>query len=102
MVVRTAVYFISAARYLHFLIEFQMLDSLKNPPEPFADVINTHFRLKARSIAKQLDDWLKKDDGKPTTGDAGEFAIRPTNSGSASSNGFQEDIDSLKKLLKEL
>jgi hypothetical protein len=27
---------------------YQMLDALKNPPEPFGDVIRTHFRLKAQ------------------------------------------------------
>lgn len=33
------------------------MDNLKNPPEPWADVIQTHFRLKARSIEAQLDQW---------------------------------------------
>jgi len=48
-----------------------MLGNLKNPPEPFADVIRTHFRLKAKSVTAQLDDWLAKDDGKNTLGEHG-------------------------------
>ena len=40
-----------------------MLGNLKAPPEPWADVIRTHFRLKAKSITAQLDKWLAEDDG---------------------------------------
>ena len=46
-----------------------MLQNLKNPPEPFQEVIRTHFRLKANSIIKQLDNWVSLDDNKPTNSD---------------------------------
>lgn len=80
-----------------------MLGNLKNPPEPFADVIRTHFRLKARSICTQLDEWLAQDDGKSTTGDGG-YNIKQLAAAAvgASSNGFQRDVDELKKVLKQL
>ena len=77
-----------------------MLGNLKNPPEPFADVINTHFRLKARSIMAQLDEWLGQDDGKPI-GDGG-YQPRLTANAGGSSNGFQADVDELKTLLTKL
>lgn len=54
-----------------------MLGNLKNPPEPFKDIILTHFRLKAKSITAQLDDWLTKDDGRP---------LAPLGTGYVSSN----------------
>lgn len=80
-----------------------MLGNLKNPPEPFDDIIRTHFRLKAKSITAQLDDWLSKDDNKPTNGEGpgyrGEDNITP---GSSSNNGLKKDIDELKAMLKKL
>ena len=75
-----------------------MLGNLKAPPEPFGDIIETHFRLKARSISAQLDEWLKGDDGKPTSGDGGAYRSE----GSTSSNGFAKDIEELRQLLREL
>ena len=81
----------------------QMLGNLKNPPEPFEDVIKTHFRLKARSITKQLDEWLALDDGKPTLGDGGGYSTAKTaTAAGASNNGFQRDIEEMKKLLTNL
>ena len=80
-----------------------MLQNLKNPPEPFGDIIKTHFRLKARSIMKQLDEWLALDDGKPTLGDGGGFSVnKQSGTPGSSSNGFQKDVQELKKLLTEL
>ena len=76
-----------------------MLGNLKNPPEPFEDVIRTHFRLKAKSIMKQLDEWLALDDGKPIT-DGGYGGKIPMAAGST--NGFQADVDELKRLLTQL
>lgn len=76
-----------------------MLGNLRNPPEPFEDVIRTHFRLKARSIMAQLDDWLGQDDGKPI-GDGG-YSGHKTPAG-GSSNGFQADVEELKSLLTKL
>jgi len=77
-----------------------MLGNLKNLPEPFEDIIRTHFRFKARSIRAQLDRWLAQDDGKPTAGD-GAVGLRGSQVG-PSGNGFQADIDELKRILSEL
>lgn len=76
-----------------------MLGNLKNPPEPFEDVIRTHYRLKARSIMKQLDEWLAMDDGKPI-GDGGYGGHKSSSGGS--SNAFQADVQELKGLLTKL
>lgn len=81
-----------------------MLGNLKNPPEPFGDVIRTHFRLKARLITKQLDDWLAQDDGKPTHGDGAPMAtkVNAAPAASGSSTAFQSDVNELKSLLQKL
>lgn len=78
-----------------------MLGNLKNPPEPFADIIRTHFRLKARSITAQLDNWLAQDDGKITN--SGEYT-GPNNKENAggSSNGFAKDVADMKQAMLEL
>jgi len=92
-----------SANVRRMVVNTAMLGNLKNPPEPFADVIRTHFRLKARSICAQLDEWLAQDDGKSTTGDGG-YNIKQLAAAAvgASSNGFQRDVDELKKVLKQL
>lgn len=80
-----------------------MLDALKNPPEPFGEVIRTHFRLKARAIGKQLDKWLEADDGNGLAGDGAEYSTAGgRNSGSGSSNGMKADVDAMKKLMSDL
>ncbi|PCH40762.1 hypothetical protein WOLCODRAFT_136978 [Wolfiporia cocos MD-104 SS10] len=81
------------------VVKTAMLGNLKNPPEPFGDVIRTHFRLKARPIMTQLDEWLAQDDGKFIT-DGGYGGGRLT--GSGSNNGFQADVEELKALLTKL
>ena len=76
-----------------------MLGNLKAPPDPWADVIRTHFRLKAKSIMAQLDKWLADDDGQPTMSDG---ALNGKSGASGSSNGFAEDVAELKALLTKL
>ncbi|KZT06502.1 ubiquitin conjugating enzyme family protein [Laetiporus sulphureus 93-53] len=88
-----------SANVRRMVVKTAMLGNLKNPPEPFEDVIRTHFRLKARSIMAQLDDWLAQDDGK-LTDDGGYSAHKTTATGS--SNGFQADVQELKSLLTQL
>ncbi len=78
-----------------------MLGNLKLPPEPFGDIIETHFRLKTHSIAAQLDEWLKLDDGKATSPDGGAYSGSRSEA-SGSSNGFAKDVEELKQLLKKL
>ena len=77
----------------------QMLGNLKAPPDPWADVIRTHFRLKAKSIITQLDKWLADDDGHGTMGDG---AFNQKSNASSSSNGLAEDAAELKSLLNKL
>ena len=84
-----------------------MLENLKNPPEPFADIIQTHFRLKARSITAQLDKWLEEDDGFQLAQDGGSVAssaggLRGALPGSRNSTAFKRDVDELKALLANL
>lgn len=77
-----------------------MLGNLKSPPEPFGDIIRTHFRLKTRSISAQLDRWLSQDDGLQTANDGASSCGRMGVGGSA--NGLQTDVEELKRLLKQL
>ena len=81
-----------------------MLGNLKNPPEPFGDVIRTHFRLKARSILKQLDEWAQLDDSKGLAADGAYVGQGGGKNGPSSSgtNGFSEDVEELKGLLRKL
>ena len=84
-----------------------MLENLKNPPEPFADIIQTHFRLKARSITAQLDKWLEEDDGFQLAQDGGSVAgsaggLRSALPGARNSTAFKRDVDELKALLANL
>ena len=78
-----------------------MLGNLQNPPEPFGDIIRTHFRLKANSIRGQLDHWLAQDDGRATLGDGAGYST-PQKSEGTSGNGLKKDIDELKRILKDL
>lgn len=78
-----------------------MLGNLKNPPEPFGDIIRTHFRLKAKSIHRQLTQWLSTDDGRATSGD-GAAHSQPATEAGTSSSGFKKDVDEMKQILKQL
>lgn len=89
-----------SANVRRMVVNTAMLGQLKNPPEPFADVIRTHFRLKAKSIVQQLDNWAKLDDGRPTIGDGG--GASPGASGNGSNAQLVKDIDELKKLITAL
>ncbi|ELU41889.1 hypothetical protein AG1IA_04068 [Rhizoctonia solani AG-1 IA] len=77
-----------------------MLGNLKAPPEPFSDVISTHFRLKARSLYKQLDEWLELDDGRPLDGQNGGGQLNSTGSGAG--QALRRDVQELKSLLLKL
>ncbi|KAF7301634.1 Baculoviral IAP repeat-containing protein 6 [Mycena indigotica] len=91
-----------SANVRRMVVKTAMLGNLQNPPEPWADIIRTHFRLKAQSITEQLDQWLKLDDGKATLGDGAEMGHNPRTGAGASTNGFAADVAELKKALKEL
>lgn len=89
-----------SANVRRMVVKSAMLGNLKTPPEPFSDIIRTHFRLKAKSLSAQLDDWLNQDDGKPTSGDGG-YSISNAEAG-GSANGLKKDIEELKGMLKQL
>lgn len=100
MVVKAAVRSEQSSSSALLLIQcLQMLDTLRNSPEPFEEIIRTHFRLKAKAISDQLDKWLAEDDGKSTTGDGGGYT-GAKNEGSSNSE-FRKDIQELKKVIKE-
>ncbi|KAH7914317.1 hypothetical protein BJ138DRAFT_1144039 [Hygrophoropsis aurantiaca] len=82
------------------VVKTAMLGNLKNPPEPFGDVIRTHYQLKARVIIEQLDQWLAKDDGKLTVNEVGYHPGRADTS--SSSNGFKKDVEEMQQLLRQL
>jgi len=90
-----------SANVRRMVVNTAMLGNLKNPPEPFADVIRTHFRLKARAISAQLDDWLAKDDGRPID-PAGSGAPPHVGATGSGSGAFKKDVDELKRCLQEL
>jgi len=90
-----------SANIRRMTVKTAMLGNLKNPPEPFGDIIRTHFRLKARSISAQIDQWLSRDDGLPTANDGASTSCMRSGIGS-SANGLQADIEELKRLMKQL
>jgi hypothetical protein len=80
-----------------------MLGNLQAPPEPFEDIIRTHFRLKSTEIHKQLDEWLAQDDGQATSADGGGYSnARSADNTGSSSNGFRKDIEELKNSISKL
>lgn len=79
-----------------------MLGNLKAPPEPFGDVIRTHYRLKAQAISSQLDKWLALDDGKPISGDAFNISGRLGSDAGSSSSVLKKDVEEMQSLLKQL
>ncbi|KAF9481960.1 hypothetical protein BDN70DRAFT_875580 [Pholiota conissans] len=91
-----------SANVRRMVVKTAMLGNLKNPPEPFADIIKTHFKLKARSLSAQLTDWLAKDDGKVTSPDGALTGQKGSDNAGPSGNGFAKDIEELQKLLKKL
>ncbi|KAF8076356.1 hypothetical protein FPV67DRAFT_412956 [Lyophyllum atratum] len=91
-----------SANVRRMVVKTAMLGNLKNPPEPFEDIIRTHYRLKARSITAQLDEWLSKDDGKTTTGDGGGYIGGGKAEAGGSGNGLKKDVDEMKALLAQL
>ncbi|KIO34017.1 hypothetical protein M407DRAFT_17275 [Tulasnella calospora MUT 4182] len=94
-----------SANVRRMVVHTAMLGNLKNPPEPFKDIILTHFRLKAKTITAQLDDWLTKDDGRPLS-PLGTGYVSSNSSGTngngGSGNGFRRDVEELKRLLDGL
>ncbi|KAG8745706.1 hypothetical protein FRC10_007186 [Ceratobasidium sp. 414] len=89
-----------SANVRRMVVNTAMLGNLKTPPEPFADVIQTHFRLKARSLFKQLDGWLGLDDGRSLDGQNGGGQIG--SAGSGAGQALRKDVDELKGLLLKL
>ncbi|EJT97519.1 hypothetical protein DACRYDRAFT_84483 [Dacryopinax primogenitus] len=95
-----------SANVRRMVVHTAMMGNLKNPPEPFGDVIRTHFRLKARSLRTQLNKWLAMDDGVPVSEAA---VLAPTKKDAASptwAEGSQSAmrgyVDAFKMMLDEL
>jgi len=88
------------------MILVQMLGALQDPPPPLADIIRTHFRLKAKSLAAQLERWLQEDDGGTTDRNgAGNVMTGVSNFGSSPGgvrNGMKRNVDDLLALIAKL
>ncbi|KAF8313070.1 hypothetical protein DL93DRAFT_1188221 [Clavulina sp. PMI_390] len=84
-----------SANVRRMVVHTAMLGNIQDPPAPFADIIRTHFRLKAKSLVAQLEKWQASDDG---------LKIDGANSGGPGSSGSQmkKDIEELKLALKQL
>jgi len=90
-----------SANVRRMAVNTAMLGVLKTPPEPFGDVIRTHFRLKAASVMKQLDKWQSMDDGRFTDGrNHGDASLAVTREAGSSQNGLKRDIEELKGILR--
>ncbi|KAI6113724.1 hypothetical protein EV401DRAFT_2058688 [Pisolithus croceorrhizus] len=89
-----------SANVRRMVVKTAMLGYLKNPPEPFGDVIRTHYRLKADVVIAQLDRWLASDDGRQTTGDSAQPLGKCD--ATSSSNGFKKDVEEMQSLLRQL
>ncbi|KIJ70500.1 hypothetical protein HYDPIDRAFT_79185 [Hydnomerulius pinastri MD-312] len=89
-----------SANVRRMVVRTAMLGNLKAPPEPFSDVIRTHYRLKGQAISAQLDKWLTLDDGKAISSDA--FNASGRADASSSSSAFKKDVEEMQSLLKQL
>ncbi|KAK0552846.1 hypothetical protein OC845_001514 [Tilletia horrida] len=90
-----------------------MIKNLKEPPYPWREVIEGHFRAKAKHIIKLVDKWLSEDDGNVLRGDGAWFmnqGFAPQQSSttaekqSQSTPGaeFKENVETLKNLIAGL
>ncbi|KZS97566.1 hypothetical protein SISNIDRAFT_449083 [Sistotremastrum niveocremeum HHB9708] len=91
-----------SANIRRMVVHTAMLGNLKNPPEPFENVIRTHFKLKAKTITQQLDTWLEMDDGRRVMGDFHGLAAENRNQPSTSSSEFKKHVAELKEYLAAL
>ncbi|KZO91353.1 hypothetical protein CALVIDRAFT_521696 [Calocera viscosa TUFC12733] len=97
-----------SANVRRMVVQTAMMGNLKNPPEPFADIIRTHFRLKARSLRVQLNKWLALDDGASineaqyTAHGKNKATARTPSAAERSKSVMAANVEGLKQLLQEL
>ncbi|TFK55677.1 hypothetical protein OE88DRAFT_1652098 [Heliocybe sulcata] len=93
-----------SANVRRMVVKTAMLGNLKTPPEPFADIIRTHFRLKANPISQQLDEWLAQDDGRAIAADGASYNTTKATGAAAgtSDNGLRSDVEEMKRMLTQL
>lgn len=93
------------------VVHISMLDYLKNEaPEGFQEIIDTHFRLKARAIKTQLDKWVSEDDKNPLAHDSMNSihshrlhpAAAPASAAGSSQSQFEKEVIEVKALLDRL
>lgn len=96
------------------VVHTAMLDYIKNAaPEGFENIIDTHFRYKARSIKAQLDRWVQEDDGRPLMVDSMHVVghrtrsevpadIDSTGAAGDSRSAFAKEVEEVKALLCKL
>jgi hypothetical protein len=97
------------ANVRRMVVHIAMLDYLKNEaPEGFQEIIDTHFRLKARSIKAQLDKWVSEDDKSLLAGDSMNSIhgyrthAAPAPSAGSSQSQFEKEVGEVKALLDRL
>ncbi|CAO1626480.1 unnamed protein product [Parajaminaea phylloscopi] len=92
-------------------VRHAMLNQLKEPQLPWADVIKGHFKHKRASLEKQLTEWLREDDGRAHCNDGASFFCRvygettPEKTipvGPKPGAEFKRDVEELLGLLKDL
>lgn len=76
-----------------------MIGSLKNPNPAFADIIRTHYRLKAPAIRQQLDRWLAEDDGQALHNDNSGGAVGQARVGQGTDSAVKRNVTEMKRLL---
>jgi len=95
-----------SANVRRMVVHTAMIGNLKNAPEPFADIIRTHFRLKARSLRTQLNKWLILDDGGAITesphGPPSKNKTQRVLPGDKSQSTMAGLVETLKKMLDGL
>ncbi|WWC92891.1 uncharacterized protein L201_007853 [Kwoniella dendrophila CBS 6074] len=73
-----------------------MANNINSPPYPFENEIKTHFRLKARSIKQQIENWKALDDGKACASE--NFSLTSAGAGVS----FDAAAKEMKRLLDDL
>jgi len=90
-----------------------MVKNLQDPPHPWKEVVEGHFRAKAKDVLSLAEKWLAEDDGRPLKGDGASYmrieaydaAFSTSNHGSAAAikdKEFEKKVQTLRGLIEGL
>ncbi|KAE8257269.1 hypothetical protein A4X13_0g2464 [Tilletia indica] len=82
-----------------------MLANLKEPPHPWKELIEGHFRAKGKEILQLVQKWLDEDDGRRLAGDGGAYMGRYDVSDETEGPKdpqFRINVTSLRELMEKL